>query len=690
MPEGLPTTLTVLDSTASSEQLKEVLKKLPPNCAGIAASYVCGNHDAVPQYSGPIIAVSAGDELAMNSMLLSVVEIDGGGNGTGLIKIPMMNNLKFGLKLEGIKVAKGGCIVAGKAALSGVSVQLLNDELRGKLQTAYAAYTKLIDGAIADAGAIAQTYNSIVDLLKDVRAKAKVVVEKLQRGEKPSAKELKTLQDLAKTAVEAKKKELEIYKRQPGAEAASYVLALGSWLTQQQKGIGCVGDLVAQAPAAKKGGPNQEWLFFVADCLPTELLEPEPVAPKWLPCLGLFDDCDDIQTNLKLMHNTLLSGGKKGVSVKTATANKTLLGSSFSVDDIAILEMEMVFVGEINVAHTLTMKEYEETATGFLIKAEGKNVVAIKLSQADLTGTPSTKDKLRDYLFGGKKKVETTAAFSISGKQLKDIFSGTSQARCDEVAAIINKYSTEYEIDNAEKMSHFIGQIGAETMLKTLDEGSYSASRILTAEKTRTIRSHNGKKVLKYCSIFEGYSANSTGCPYPYCDEDIMVPEGSYSDIYASESFMKGLNKTVRSKVVDELPRDPDFFSIVYACQLNNGGIETGDGYRFRGRGFIQITGQTNYETMVQNKWDEVHGKGTKDFMCRSSACDKNLDDIANDLDFSMLISLTFWKAGKTNDKAKQVNDDAIRLVTQAVNGREIGLPNRKTYTKKSYEVFKK
>ena len=213
-------------------------------------------------------------------MVLTVINIDGEGNGSGLIKIPMMNNLKFGVKLEGIKVAKGGCIVAGKAALSGVSMQLLNDELRGKLQTAYAAYNKLIDGAIANAGDIAQTYNSIADLLKDVRAKAKVVVEKLQRGEKPSAKELKTLQDLAKTATNAKQKELEIYKKQAGADTSRYVAALGSWLTQQQKGIGCVGDLVAQAPAAKKGGPNQEWLFFVADCLPTELLEPEPEQPK--------------------------------------------------------------------------------------------------------------------------------------------------------------------------------------------------------------------------------------------------------------------------------------------------------------------------------------------------------------------------------------------------------------------------
>lgn len=93
---------------------------------------------------------------------------------------------------------------------------------------------------------------------------------------------------------------------------------------------------------------------------------------------------------------------------------------------------------------------------------------------------------------------------------------------------------------------------------------------------------------------------------------------------------------------------------------------------------------------MVQNKWDEVHGKGTKDFMCRSSDCDKNLDAIADDLDFSMLISLTFWKAGKANDLAKAVNDDSIENVTKAVNGAFIGIENRTQYTNKSYEIFKK
>jgi predicted chitinase len=196
--------------------------------------------------------------------------------------------------------------------------------------------------------------------------------------------------------------------------------------------------------------------------------------------------------------------------------------------------------------------------------------------------------------------------------------------------------------------------------------------------------------VLKYCSLFEGYSSDGTGCPYPYCDEDIVVPEGSYSGNYATTTFMQGMGKTVKSIMVDELPRDPNFFSVVYACQLNNGGIETGDGNRFRGRGFIQITGQSNYQTMVQNKWNQVHGSGTKDFMCRSTECDKNLDEIANDLDFSMLISLTFWKAGNTNDLAIEVSKASIKAVTRAVNGKLIGIDNRTLYTNKAYETLKK
>jgi hypothetical protein len=89
LPEGVPSSLTTLPANATVEQLQEVLKSKKPNCAGISASYSCGNHDSVPQYSGSIVSVAAGDEIAMNSMVLSVISIDGSGNGEGLIKVPM-------------------------------------------------------------------------------------------------------------------------------------------------------------------------------------------------------------------------------------------------------------------------------------------------------------------------------------------------------------------------------------------------------------------------------------------------------------------------------------------------------------------------------------------------------------------------------------------------------------------------
>lgn len=319
-----------------------------------------------------------------------------------------------------------------------------------------------------------------------------------------------------------------------------------------------------------------------------------------------------------------------------------------------------------------------------------KNIVTITLSNSDLEGSPSTKDKLKSYLFATKEDTTTTtASFPITGEQLKSIFPGTSQERCDEVAALINKYSDKYGLTTPERMAHFIGQIGAETQLKDLSENSYSASRILTADKTRTLRTHNGNKVLKYCSLFEDYRVDGTGCPYPHCTNDIVVPSGSYSDNYATSTFMKNSGLKVKENIVDQAPNDPDFFSAVYACQLGNGGIDTGDGYRFRGRYFLQITGYDNYKRMVQGRWDEVHGKGTKDFMCRSESCDANLDAIANDLDFSLQISLTFWAVKNTNKLANEVNDYSIEDVTISVNGARIGIDNRTLYTNKAYEALK-
>ncbi|MDI9881128.1 glycoside hydrolase family 19 protein [Flectobacillus longus] len=273
---------------------------------------------------------------------------------------------------------------------------------------------------------------------------------------------------------------------------------------------------------------------------------------------------------------------------------------------------------------------------------------------------------------GGDVSITTQAKFPITGVQLKEIFTKTEQSRCDEVAMLINKYSNKYGIDNAEKMSHFIGQIGAETNLSQLKELTYTAKNIENSRFATTTRKYKGKKVIKYCDLFEGYDAISTdSCPFPYCEPPLY--EGTTGLI-------------VKSKYV----KNTTLFDYVYACRMGNGTIDSKDGSRFKGRGFIQLTGYNNYKTMLQEKWDKVHGVGNKDFMCRSAECDKNLDMTAEDLDMAMQTALTFWADANANDFAGEVSNDAIKKVTYEINGGYNGLPERKLYTKKAYKTLKK
>jgi hypothetical protein len=48
--------------------------------------------------------------------------------------------LNLGVDFKNIKVAKGGCVVAGQAELSHIDVALLSEEQRRKLAEIYAAY----------------------------------------------------------------------------------------------------------------------------------------------------------------------------------------------------------------------------------------------------------------------------------------------------------------------------------------------------------------------------------------------------------------------------------------------------------------------------------------------------------------------------------------------------------------------
>ena len=100
------------------------------------------------------------------------------------------------------------------------------------------------------------------------------------------------------------------------------------------------------------------------------------------------------------------------------------------------------------------------------------------------------------------------------------------------------------------------------------------------------------------------------------------------------------------------------------------GNTEEGDGWRFRGRGFLQCTGRTNY---------------------RAFASEMRLPDVMKDpdlvsSDYAFESALWFFKRNNLFKIADEgVNDEVITKITRRVNGGTHGLDDRLEKTKKIY-----
>lgn len=96
----------------------------------------------------------------------------------------------------------------------------------------------------------------------------------------------------------------------------------------------------------------------------------------------------------------------------------------------------------------------------------------------------------------------------------------------------------------------------------------------------------------------------------------------------------------------------------VYANRMGNGPEESGDGYRFCGRGLIQLTGRQNYTwfaASIETPVDEVSEYLETFEGAAQSAC-------------------WFWESNKLNQWAD--NGDIVTL-TKRINGGTIGLEDR-------------
>jgi len=197
--------------------------------------------------------------------------------------------------------------------------------------------------------------------------------------------------------------------------------------------------------------------------------------------------------------------------------------------------------------------------------------------------------------------------------QLKEIFHGAKEENLDKYIDALNEAMNEFEINTLHREAMFLAQCGHES-------GMFS----LVTENLN-------------------YKAETLAKVFPKYFHDVDPND------YAKQP----------EKIANR----------VYANRMGNGDSESGDGYRFRGRGFIQLTGKSNYERC-------------------GAALNK---DLVSDSDYlatpegAARSAAWFFQENGCNETAD--SDDVLKT-TKIINGGTIGLEERTELYNKAKSVL--
>jgi putative chitinase len=143
---------------------------------------------------------------------------------------------------------------------------------------------------------------------------------------------------------------------------------------------------------------------------------------------------------------------------------------------------------------------------------------------------------------------------------------------------------------------------------------------------------------------------------------------------YGSDGLSKTFPKYFNSDTAAACQRNPEkIANRVYANRMGNGDEASGDGFKFRGRGFLQITGKSNYVEF-------------------DKAVPENIIDNPNLIadKYPLFSAAWFWDSHKLNPAADEgIGHEAIIKITKVINGGTIGLDDRIKRTEQFYNLLK-
>lgn len=231
------------------------------------------------------------------------------------------------------------------------------------------------------------------------------------------------------------------------------------------------------------------------------------------------------------------------------------------------------------------------------------------------------------------------AKLAVTASQLQAIFPKAQASYLQQVADDLNPRLAACGLDTPLRLAHFFAQIREEAgpaMQATVENLNYSPDALK--------------------NLFSYYKRH---------------PDEATTDGYAKDASGK-LTRAANQQVIANK---------IYANRIGNGDIASGDGWKFRGRGFIQVTGRDNYAA-IGSQYAKVYGAAGADFTATPDAMAQFPDTLRS--------AVCFWLRNGLPKIADQGDTDAnVDAVTKVVNLHTNSYAARRENFKVARSVFK-
>lgn len=203
-------------------------------------------------------------------------------------------------------------------------------------------------------------------------------------------------------------------------------------------------------------------------------------------------------------------------------------------------------------------------------------------------------------------------------------------------------------------------QITLEQLKYVFPETPSSTLALVVAPINATLVKYNINTKMRVCAFLAQVGHESGG--FRYRKENLN---------YSAQALLKTFPKYFNTQLANSYARKPESIaSRVYANRMGNGSEASADGWRYRGRGYIQLTGKENY-TLFANSLkkplsDTIIYLETIEGACMSAGW--------------------FWSTRSLNALADANQFDEI---TQKINGGQNGAADRRNKFAKALTVIK-